>query len=473
MRNRLNRRVAAAAGAGISITLLLAACGADQIDDGAGGAEASGGASGEAAGTGVDPELEIDCTPYEEFGDIEGTEVSLYTSILAPEDQPYIDAFVPFETCTGVKVTYEGSAEFEAQLLVRTQAGNPPDIALFPQPGLLQTVVRDTGTVVEPPQQVQDAVDEFYGEDWKIYGTVDDVFYAAPNSANVKSFVWYSPTAFADAGYEIPTTWDEMLALSDEIVADNPGGEIKPWCAGIGSGDATGWTATDWMEDVMLRLNGPDVYDQWVSHEIPFDDPQVAATLEQVGGILKNEEYVNGGIGGVQSIASTTFQDGGLPVLDGSCFMHRQASFYAANWPEGTEVAEDGDVFAFYLPPINEDFGSPVLGGGEFIGAFSDEPQVQAFQLYMTSEDFINNRAKGGAFIPPHSGLDTANLTNPIDTLSAELLNDPEATFRFDASDLMPGAVGAGSFWSEMTAWIAEDKADADVLTAIEASWPS
>ena len=242
---------------------------------------------------------------------------------------------------------------------------------------------------------------------------------------------------------------------------------------GIGSGDATGWTATDWMEDVMLRTAGPDVYDQWVNHEIPFDDPAVAETLAQVGGILKNEEYVNGGIGGVQSIASTTFQDGGLPVLDGSCFMHRQASFYAANWPEGTEVAEDGDVFAFYLPPINEEFGSPVLGAGEFVGAFSDEPQVQAFQLYMTSADFINNRAKGGQFIPPHSGLDTANLTNPIDTLSAELLNDPEATFRFDASDLMPGAVGSGSFWSEMTAWLAEDKADADVLSSIEASWPS
>jgi len=472
MRNRLNRRVAAAAGAGISLTLLLAACGADEID-GAGGSD-GGEASGEAAGAdGVDTALEIDCTPYEEFGDIEGTEVSLYTSILDPESQPYIDAFVPFEECTGVDVTYEGSSEFEAQLLVRTQAGNPPDIALFPQPGLLQTVVRDSGAVVEPPQQVEDAVDEFYGEDWKQYGTVDDVFYAAPNSANVKSFVWYSPSAFAHAGCEIPETWDEMLALSDQIVADNPGGEVKPWCAGIGSGDATGWTATDWMEDVMLRTAGPDVYDQWISHEIPFNDPAVAATLEQVGGILKNEEYVNGGLGGVQSIASTTFQDGGLPVLDGSCFMHRQASFYAANWPEGTEVAEDGDVFAFYLPPISEEFGNPVLGGAEFVAAFSEEPQVQAFQLYMTSADFINNRARGGAFIPPHSGLDTANLTNPIDTLSAELLNDEDATFRFDASDLMPGAVGSGSFWSEMTAWIAEDKPNEAVLDAIETSWPA
>jgi alpha-glucoside transport system substrate-binding protein len=464
MRNRLNRRVAAAASAGIGITLLLAACGADAIE---GGGEASGDDAG-----GVDTSAGIDCAPYEEFGDIDGTSVTLYTSILPPEDQPYIDAFVPFEECTGVDVVYEGSAEFEAQLLVRVQGGNPPDIALFPQPGLLQTIVRDTGSVVEPPEQVVAAVDEYYGEDWKLYGTVDDVFYAAPNSANAKSFVWYSPSAFADAGYEVPETWDDMLALSDQIVADNPGGEVKPWCAGIGSGDATGWTATDWMEDVMLRTAGPDVYDQWVNHEIPFDDPAVAEALEIVGGILKNEDYVNGGIGGVQSIASTTFQDGGLPVLDGTCFMHRQASFYAANWPEGTNVAEDGDVFAFYLPPIDEEFGNPVLGGGEFVGAFDDRPEVQAFQLYMTSPEFINLRAQGGQFIPPHSELDTANLTNPIDVLSGELLSDPDVTFRFDASDLMPGAVGAGSFWTEMTAWIAEDKADADVLSSIEASWP-
>lgn len=464
MRNRLNRRVAVAASAGIGVTLLLAACGADAIES---GGDASGGSD-----AGVDTATEIDCAPYEEFGEIDGTTVSLYTSILAPEDQPYIDAFAPFTECTGVTVNYEGSAEFEAQLLVRVQGGNPPDIALFPQPGLLQTIVRDTGTVVPAPQQVEDAVDEFYGEDWKAYGTVDDEFYAAPNSANVKSFVWYSPANFEAAGYEVPETWDEMLALSDQIVADNPDGDVKPWCAGIGSGDATGWTATDWMEDVMLRTAGADVYDQWTNHEIPFNDPAVATALETVGGILKNEDYVNGGIGGVQSIASTTFQDGGLPVLDGSCFMHRQASFYAANWPEGTNVAEDGDVFAFYLPPIEEEAGEPILGAGEFVGAFDDRPEVQAFQLYMTSSDFINLRAQGGQFIPPHSELDVANLTNPIDTLSAELLTSEDTTFRFDASDLMPGAVGAGSFWTEMTAWIAEDKSDAEVLDAIEASWP-
>ena len=222
---------------------------------------------------------------------------------------------------------------------------------------------------------------------------------------------------FADNGWEIPETWDDMLALSDTIA----GTGIKPWCAGIESGEATGWPATDWLEDVLLRSAGPDVYDQWVNHEIPFNDPQVATALDEVGGILKNDDYVNGGIGDVKSIATTAFQEGGLPILDGECAMHRQAGFYAANWPEGTDVAEDGDVFAFYLPTISEDFGRPVLGGGEFVTAFSDDTEVQALQTYLSTDVWANEKAKatpGGGWVSANKGLQVENLVSPIDQLS-------------------------------------------------------
>jgi alpha-glucoside transport system substrate-binding protein len=451
---RTTRRGAVAVTCGVGLSLVLAACGGGDGDDGDDGDGAAGG--------------DVDCANFEQYGDLEGTTVTLYTSIVAPEDAGYIEAFKPFEECTGATVVYEGSKEFEAQIVVRVQSGNPPDVALFPQPGLLQTVVRDTGAVLPAPEGVVENVDQYYGEDWKAYGTVDDTFYAAPNSSNVKSFVWYSPPMFEEAGYEIPQTWDEMIEVSDQIVAD--GG--KPWCAGIGSGDATGWPATDWMEDVMLRENGPDVYDQWVNHDIPFNDPQIASALERVGSILKNDDYVNGGLGDVTSIASTIFQDGGLPILQGQCWMHRQASFYTANWPEGTTVAEDGDVYAFYFPPISEEFGKPVLVGSEFVASFSDRPEVAAFQAYMASPEFVNLRAQEGSFTSANSELDPANVDTTIGQLSVEILQDENATIRFDASDLMPGEVGSGSFWTEMTNWIANDKPDDEVLDAIEASWP-
>ncbi|HSK27862.1 MAG TPA: ABC transporter substrate-binding protein [Jiangellales bacterium] len=438
--------------AALAAVLLLAGCGGGGGDDGAGSAAA-----------------DVDCAAYEQYGDLSGTTVTFYTSVVAPDDAPYIASFEPFEQCTGADVVYEGSREFEAQIVVRVQSGTPPDIALFPQPGLLQTVVRVTDAVVPAPESVAANVDTYYGEDWKPYGTVDGTFYAAPNGASVKSLVWYSPSAFAEAGYKIPQTWDEMVALSDRIVAD--GG--KPWCVGIASGDATGWPVTDWMEDVMLRDKGPEVYDQWVAHDIPFNDPQVADVLERTGSILKNPEYVNGGFGDVRSIASTAFQDAGLPVLDGNCCMHKQSSFYSSSWPEGTTVAEDGDVWAFPLPPIDESIGSPLLTGGEFVAAFDDRPEVQAFQTYLTSPEYVNARAVEGNWTAPSTALDPENVPDPIARLGLELLQAPDATLRFDGSDLMPAEVGSASFWTEMTDWIANDKPDDKVLDAIEASWPS
>jgi len=451
-------RSAGALGGALGLALVLGACGGG--DEGGGG----GGGGGNAAGG-------ADCAAFESYGDLSGKTVTIYTSITAPEDEPHKESYKPFEDCTGATVKYEGSKEFEAQLPVRVKSGNPPDLAYIPQPGLLQTLVA-TGKVVKAPAAVEANVDEHFSEDWKAYGTVDDVFYAAPLGANVKSFVWYSPSAFADAGYEVPETYEELLTLSDKIAADNP--EAKPWCVGIGSGDATGWVATDWMEDVLLRQESPELYDQWVNHEIPFNDPRIATTLDAVGNILKNDKYVNGGLGDVRSIATTPFQDAGLPILDGSCFMHRQASFYASNWPEGTKVAEDGDVWAFYFPAVDPAKGKPVLGGGEFVAAFADRPEVAAFQAYLASPEWANAKAKatpGGGAVSANTGLEIANLASPIDQLSAEILQDENAVFRFDGSDQMPGAVGAGTFWKGMTDWIT-GKSDQATLDFIENSWP-
>jgi alpha-glucoside transport system substrate-binding protein len=453
MAMRKPSRTTSALSAALGLGLVLAGCG--------GGGSPAGG--GEAATD--DPE----CAAYEQYGDLSGTRVTLYTSIVAPEDQSHIDSYKAFERCTGAQVIYEGSREFEAQLVVRIRSGNPPDLAYIPQPGLLETLVNDTDSVQPVPDEAASNVDEYFPETLKSAATVNDTVYGTPLGANVKSLVWFSPEAFESRGYEIPTTWDELIALSDQIVAD--GG--KPWCAGIASGEATGWPTTDWLEDVMLRENGPDVYDQWVNNEIPFNDPQVAAALDRVGTILKNEDYVNGGLGDVSSIATTEFGDAGLPILQEQCFMHRQANFYAANWPEGTNVAEDGDIFAFPLPPIE---GEPaVLVGGEFVAAFTDRPEVQAFQSYLSSPEWANEKAIAtteGGWISANSGLELDNLTSPIDRLSAETLQDESATFRFDGSDLMPGEVGAGTFWVGMTNWITGASTE-ETLDFIETSWPN
>jgi alpha-glucoside transport system substrate-binding protein len=230
------------------------------------------------------------------------------------------------------------------------------------------------------------------------------------------------------------------------------------------------------MEELMLRMHGPDVYDQWASHKIPFNDPQVADVLAKVGQVLKNPKYVNGGIGDVKSIATTAFQKGGLPIETGDCYLHAQASFYAANWDKGTTVGPDGDVFAFYEPPVNTQFPHPVEGGGEFVAAFADRPEVQAVQEYLATPDWANSRlsvtkGSGGGWVSANKGAKLENFGSDVDKLSFQLLTDPKTVFRFDASDIMPSSVGAGSFWKQMTQWIT-GQSDQTTLNNIEKSWP-
>ncbi|HEY3336881.1 MAG TPA: ABC transporter substrate-binding protein [Propionicimonas sp.] len=457
-----SRGLAAATAGAFGLALTLAACTPPPSDSGNAGASSTGGTVKEG------------CEDYTQYGDLTGTTVTVYTSVTAPEDAVQIASYKKYEECTGAKIAYEGSKEFEAQLPVRLQSGNAPDIAYIPQPGLLQRLVADFPDSVKPaPEQVKKNVEQYYTKAWADYGTVDGTLYASPLGANVKSFVWYSPKMFKDAGYEIPTTWAELIALSDKIVAD---GKAKPWCAGIASGDATGWPATDWLEDVMLRTAGPDMYDKWVKHEIPFNDPSVLKALGQVGSILKNPAYVNAGIGDVASIATTPFNDGGFPILDGQCYMHRQANFYQANWATkkaDVTIGETGDVFAFYFPGETADT-KPIVGGGEFVTSFADRNEVKQFMAFLSSPQWANEKAKvtPAGWVSANNGLDPENLKSPIDKLSFQLLADKNSVFRFDASDLMPGAVGAGAEWTEMTNWIANNKSDKDVVDAIEAAWP-
>src|SRR5262245_12783400 len=416
---------------------------------------------------GAVPTLTGDCAKYQAYAGHQGT-VTMSASIISPESDSLQQSWKEFSDCTGIKIAYTGSNDFESQLPVKVAGGNAPELAIIPQPGLLQKMVK-TGKVVKPPAQTVSNEDK-WSKAWKDYGSVDGTFYAAPMSANMKSLVWYSPKAFKAAGYTVPTTWADMMALSDKIAQSGK----KPWCGGIGSGTATGWPATDWLEEIVLRQGGGDVYDKWVSHDVKFSDPQIIQALQTLQGWMLNPKYVNGGFGDVKTIATTTFQAAGTPILKGTCFMLQQASFYEAQWAKGTVVGDDGDVNAFYLPPISSSVSTPVEGGGEFVTAFSSRPEVQMVQNYLSTSDWATSRIKvARGWVSANQGVDQSVYTDPIDKLSAKYLTDPTATFRFDASDLMPAAVGAGSEWHEFTALFGQGKSVQAVAKAIDDSWPS
>ncbi len=404
--------------------------------------------------------------------DLAGTSVTLFGPESSENEAGAMqDALDVFAEANGMTITYTGARDFSDQINAQAAGGNPPDIAVFPQPGK----VIDFGTqgfILPIPGDLV----EFSSAQWP-GGTLEtvtaaDQVWGLPNKTDLKSVVWYNTSIFADGGYEVPESLDALLALGTQMIADG----VTPWCVGIESGPATGWTFTDWMEDLTLRLQGPDFYDQWVSNEVTFDDERVQAVGQTIIDIWNTpgNTFAAGG-----SIAATAFGDNGVPLAEGDCAMHRQASFFAAFLPEGTAVGPGGDVDVFYFPSADD--SRPVLTAGTYVSAFNDRPEVWAVMEYLTSADYSTNRQAaqaervgGGA----NSGYLSANLNqdlgvyNDLEKSFVEILQTADPA-RFDASDLMPAAVGSGAFWTEGTSAVNGDKSVADAFAAIQAAWPS
>ncbi|KKX31996.1 ABC transporter substrate-binding protein [Rhizobium sp. LC145] len=381
--------------------------------------------------------------PLTVFGPWRGEDEALFTSVLNY-----------FIAATGIDARYSSSENYEQQIVIDTQAGSPPNIAILPQPGLLADLSAK-GFLTPLGEETATWVKENYGagESWIGYGTYkgkdgQEAFYAFPYKADVKSLVWYVPENFEEAGYEVPTTMEDLIKLSDQIVED--GG--VPWCIGLGSGGATGWPATDWVEDMMLRTQSPETYDKWVSNEIKFDDPAVVGAIEEFGKFAKNEKYVSGGLA---AVASTDFRDSpkGLFDIPPKCYLHHQASFIPSFFPEGKELGTDADFF--YMPTCasKPELGKPVLGAGTLVAITRDSPTAKAFIEFLKTPIAHEVWMAQSGFLTPYKGVKPEAYGNDTLRKEGELLITA-TTFRFDGSDLMPGKIGAGAFWTGMVDYV-------------------
>lgn len=365
------------------------------------------------------------------------------------------------------KVEIEASEQFEEQLQIRAQGGTL-DLILLPQPGAVQSQAA-SGNAVSLEDMGFDiaALEETFGAYYLSLGEFEGEHYGFPTNANYKSMVWYAKDDFDKAGYEVPTTWDEMIALSDQIVAD--GG--TPWCVGYESGTATGWPATDWMEEIMLKTAGIETYQQWATHAIPFNDPAVVSAGEMFGEIMFTDGYV---LGGADQTPAIPFGDAPLPMFNDppGCFLHHQATFISAFFPEGTEAGVDYDWFPF--PAIET---SDTLFAGELAVAFDNRPEIVDFLERFSAEDV--QCAMGGdpglGRLSPNVNVGSDCYANPILAEASGLLADALAngTGGFDAGDQMPPEVGSGSFWTGMVEYMQEGPDSLPtVLEEIDASWP-
>jgi alpha-glucoside transport system substrate-binding protein len=404
----------------------------------------------------------------DEEGDA-GNEVLVWLSVDPPVAEGLETALNARAEGEGITVTVELVEDINSLIMQRIQAGDTPDIAMIPQPGVVRDVVARADTTV-PLEDMLDmaALEETITPGTLDAGAVDGTPYGLLVSMNVKSLVFYNKPAWEEAGYPIPATIDELNQLTEQIKADGN----TPWCMGIEDGGGTGWAATDWFEDLIMRYGGAEEYNAWVSHETPFDSEVVREAAAEFEELLFTEGNT---LGGQESIASTNFGNAANPMFkaEPDCWMYKQGSFMTGFFQENSGVENlDEEVGVFGFPPVEEGGENPVLGGGDMAVAMTDNDATAQVMEWLAEPEIGNEAAPNSSFISPHTTFDTELYPTELTKQMAAVAYDSTA-FLFDGSDQMPGEVGAGSFWREITAWISGDTDLDTALQNIDDSWPA
>ena len=366
-----------------------------------------------------------------------------------------------FEAETGILVEVQstnGSPDLRDELI---DAGEPPDIAIVHGPATV-VAYAERGLAVPLSTHGLSLFEDNFGSRWAEQLTHDGDVYGIPVRADVKSLVWYSPSIWAERGYQVPETWADLAALMEEMRSNGD----TPWGVGIESSGATGWMFTDWMENLILRLHGTEAYDAWASHEVPFHDPRAREAAAFVDDLWFGEDNV---LGSREDVVNTPFGEAGLCVVDGRCMMHHQGWFYQrflSDW----EIGPNGDAYVFVLPaPDGEEI---VLTSGTFAVAFDDRPEVAAVMEYLAAAEFANARIGGlERFMSANRGQDTSLYPSVVESEIAEILMRADVV-RVDASDQMPTDVVLNAFWPAATDYVAGTIDVDEFLAAVEAAWP-
>ncbi|MGN6577955.1 MAG: ABC transporter substrate-binding protein [Nocardioides sp.] len=391
-------------------------------------------------------------------------------TVWASVDQPIVDGFQEHldkaTEGTGITVKLQKVENINQLIMQKIQANDTPDIALIPQPGVVGDIVKRGAAFPLDDVVDRDSLEQTMVPGTLDVGTFDDKLYGLLVQMNVKSLVFDNKAARAEAGYQVPRTLDELNALTDQIRSD--GG--TPWCLGIEADAATGWPVTDWLEDLVMRYGGPDVYNQWVNHEIPFDSNVVRLAAAEFEKLMFTEGNV---LGGRKAIASTGFATAGYPMFDKGgpgCWLFKQGSFIPNFIVEGAGVSID-QIGAFGFPPATADGPNPVLGGGDLAVLMNDSDAARKVMELLADPKLGVEAAPRSSFISPHTNFDVSLYPDELTGQMAEVAYDA-STFLFDGSDQMPGEVGAGSFWREMTAWVSGQQDLDTSLANIDQSWP-
>jgi len=465
------------------------------------------------------------CAAYKAYQGHEGSTVTVSSSLTGTEAERFEASVAEFEKCTGIDVVHTGTTELRSQLLngsgadLSTNKGaspssqdnpeNLPDLAIVPQPAMVAELV-DTGVVHPLPNTVNSNVEAGWDRHWIQVGIHASVPYAAPLMASVKSLVWYSPDAFAKAGYKVPATWAELETLTRKVRADHPDGSVTPWCVGASDGESTGWVMTDWLEDAMLSTQGSGAYETWASHRVPVDSSGAVEALDVVDSLVLADGSVAGGRG---SVISRTPAQAGADLVKGSCLMLHASSSFESRFPEGTAITDadganpvtvqapsptggatastdsaqaagettaaatasptsNGVKISAFVTPAADRGSDAVLVGTDYLVAFTRSDAANAVMAYLTSQNWARTRMAMGGVATAYQGVDPDLAPSDVGKRATRLLQSRQTTVEMDASDSMPVGVGSSALWLGLSRWSTGAMTPKEALAQGESAWP-
>lgn len=363
--------------------------------------------------------------------DLSGESVQVMAVWTDVEQERFESVLDEFESRTGASANYSpAGGDIGTVVGTRVEGGNPPDVAILPQPGLLHEFA-GRGTLRPVEDMAGDMVDANYASVWRELGSSDGTLYGIWFKAANKSLVWYNADLFEQAGVEPPETWDEWMDVADTMYAFG----VPPFS--VGGGDA--WTLTDWFENIYIRTAGPELYDQLLEHEIPWTHESVIEALERFAQIVEDPDRLAGGL---QGTLEANHSSGIMqPFLDPPQAAMAYGADFSAGAISNETDAELGSTAQFFpFPSID---GSPpaVIGGGDVAVLFTDNPAAEALMRFLASPEAAEVWAPHGGYTSPNQGVDPSLYPSDIVRESATALQEA-AVFRFDLSDLQPSAFG-------------------------------
>ena len=384
----------------------------------------------------------------------DGKTVTVIGTWTDAEQESFLAMVAPWEEETGYTVKYQGTRAINDILAAGVPTGVLPDLAGLPGPGQMAEYAK--AGALQPLDDVLDVAT--YSSETAAglveLGKVDGKTYGVFVKASTKGLIWYNPSLH-DYGDSPPATWDELTAMG----AANQGNAEAVWCLGIESGDASGWPATDWIENILLRQAGPDVYNDWWAGTIPWTDPAIKAAFETY------VEVVDSAYGGGTKAVATQFQLGGDPLFTSppGCALFQQASFITGLGAFADKTAGT-DYNAFPFPAFNADYATAVEGAGDLFGMFHATDGAKSLMKYLVTAEAQNIWVKRGGALSANKNAD--DYPDDISRIMGGMIANAEALV-FDASDQMPSAMNA-AFWSHMVSLTSGSETIDEALAALQ-----